>query len=298
MGAVTTATRDAFDLAEGPVWDPVRQKLLWVDIRLGAVLVGTLHDDGTISVDERVETPGMVGAVAVSDAGDWILAGERKILTRSAAGRWSVGPTVLDSASGRRLNDGKIDPAGRFVVGTLKIDESETHEERLVMVESDGALRDLDDDLTLANGLAWTPDGRTLYGIDTVRQVVNVRDYDARTGTAGPRRMLVQIEGDVYPDGMCLDADGFLWVAIWNGGEVRRYAPDGALDRTIDIPAPQVSCVAFAGPDLATLVVTTASKQLSAEQLAASPLSGHLFTVDAGVRGVPLTPWSGELVTS
>ena len=297
---VTTATRESFDLAEGPVWDPIRRRLLWVDIREGTVLLGTLHDDGTISVEDRVSTPGTVGAVAVSEAGDWILAGQHGILTRSVTGRIAVGPTILATGSGRRLNDGKADPAGRFVVGTLKIDESATVEERLVVVDPDGSTRDLDDDLTLANGLAWSPDGGTLYSIDTVRQLVNERSYDPRTGTAGPRRVLVSIEGDVYPDGMCVDAAGFLWIAIWNGGEVRRYAPDGVLERTIAIPAPQVSCVAFAGPELATMVVTTAHKLMSAEQLAAAPLSGRLFTIDfrdePEVRGLPLPFWCGQPV--
>jgi sugar lactone lactonase YvrE len=111
------ATDESFDLAEGPVWDPIRERLLWVDIRRGTVLVGELHDDGTISIEDRVQTPGMVGAVAVSQAGDWILAGERGILTRSAGGVISSGPTILAGDSGRRLNDGKVDPAGRFVVG-------------------------------------------------------------------------------------------------------------------------------------------------------------------------------------
>ncbi len=292
--AVRVATEESFDLAEGPVWDPIREKLLWVDIRQGTVLVGDLHDDGTIAIVDRVSTPGMIGAVAVSEAGDWILAGERKILTRSVDGRLGVGPTVLDSGSGRRLNDGKPDPAGRFVVGTLKIDESETAEERLVVVQPDGRLDDLDDDLTLSNGLAWTADGSLLYSIDTGHQVVHVRDYDVATGSAGPRRVLVTIKGNVHPDGMCLDVDGHLWIAIWGGGQVRRYSPDGVLERTIDVPALHTSCVSFAGPELATMVITTATKDLSAEQLAAFPLSGRLFTADAGVTGLAPRLWSGH----
>ena len=291
--AVMVATEESFDLAEGPVWDPIRQRLLWVDIREGEVLVGRLHDDGTISLEERVATPGMVGAVAVSEAGDWILAGERRILTRSTSGEFAVGPAVLGFGAGERLNDGKIDPAGRFVVGTLKIDESATTQQRLVVVHRDGHLDDLDDDLTLANGLAWTADGTTLYSIDTGRHAVNVRDYDPATGTAGPRRVLIAIDGDVHPDGMCLDADGYLWIAMWGGGQVRRYSPDGRLDRAIAVPAPHSSCVAFAGPDLAIMVITTARKGLSDAQLAEFPFSGRLFTVDAGVRGPALPAWCG-----
>ncbi|MES1212301.1 MAG: SMP-30/gluconolactonase/LRE family protein, partial [Leifsonia sp.] len=270
------ATEESFDLAEGPVWDPIRERLLWVDIRRGAVLVGELRDDGTIGIQERVQTPGMVGAVAVSRAGDWILAGERGILTRSAAGVLAAGPTVLAEDSGRRLNDATIDSAGRFVVGTLKIDETPTTTERLVVVQPDGGLHDLDTDLSLSNGLGWSPDGTLLYSIDTVPRILYERDYDASTGTAGPRRVLIAFDDGVNPDGMCVDADGGLWVAIWGGGQVRRYTPAGVLDRTIEVPSPHTTCVAFAGPELATLVITTATKDLDDAARARFPLAGRL----------------------
>ncbi|MEO6117157.1 MAG: SMP-30/gluconolactonase/LRE family protein [Pseudolysinimonas sp.] len=288
------ATDESFDLAEGPVWDPLRERLMWVDIRRGTVLVGELRDDGTISIVDRVQTAGMVGAVAVSREGDWIVAGERGILTRSVSGVLSNGPTILPPDSGRRLNDAKVDPAGRFVVGTLKIDESPTVTEQLIVVQPDGRLDELDADLTLSNGLAWSPDGSVLYSIDTVPRVLYARDYDAATGTAGPRRTLIAFDDGVFPDGMCVDADGQLWVAIWGGGQVRRYTPYGVLTRTIEVPAPHTSCVAFAGADLSTMVITTARKDLDDDQLAASPLSGRLFTLDAGVRGLPATWWSGN----
>jgi sugar lactone lactonase YvrE len=287
------ATEEAFDLAEGPVWDERRQRLLWVDIRRGEVLVGLLGDDGTIAVEERVPTPGTVGALAVSAAGEWILAGQEGILVRGPDGVLRPGPTILPPGTGRRLNDGKPDPAGRFLVGTLMIDESPTETEQLVAVEADGTVREVDGDLTLSNGLGWSPDGRTLYSIDTVRRVVNARDYDPVTGATGPRRVLLTTEDGRFPDGMCVDAEGCLWIAIWEGGQVRRYSPQGELLQAIDVPAPHPSCVAFAGPGLATLVITTATKGLDAERLAASPLSGRLFTVDAGVRGLPVAPWAG-----
>ena len=291
--AVTVATQQSFDLAEGPVWDPIRERLLWIDIRVGAVMIGILRDDGTIAIEERVPMPGMVGSLGVSEAGDWIIAGERTILTRSADGALSVGPTVLSFDSGGRLNDGKVDPAGRFVVGTLMIDESPTTAQRLTVVQPDGRLDDLDDELTLSNGLAWSPDGAVLYSIDTVPRIVYARDYDARSGTAEARRVLLALDEGVNPDGMCLDAEGQLWIAIWGRGQVRRYTPEGVLTRTIEVPAPHTSCVAFAGPDLATMVITTATKGLGADQLAEFPLSGRLFTIDAGVRGLPLPWWSG-----
>jgi sugar lactone lactonase YvrE len=288
------ATDESFDLAEGPVWDPIRERLLWVDIRRGTVLVGELRDDGTISIVDRVQTPGMVGAVAVSQAGDWIIAGQQGILTRSASGQLSDGPAIVPPDSGRRLNDAKVDPAGRFVVGTLIIDESPTTTQQLVVVQPDGRLDDLDSDLTLSNGLAWSPDGSVLYSIDTVPRMLYARDYDVASGTAGPRRVLLAFDEGVYPDGMCVDADGQLWIAIWGGGQVRRYTPEGVLTRTIEVPSPHTSCVAFAGDDLATMVITSATKDLTDDQLVQFPLAGRLFTVDAGVRGLALPWWSGH----
>jgi sugar lactone lactonase YvrE len=160
-------------------------------------------------------------------------------------------------------------------------------------VHPDGRLDDLDDDLSLSNGLGWSPDGTVLYSIDTVPRLVYARDYDAAAGSAGPRRVLLALDEGVNPDGMCVDADGQLWIAIWGRGEVRRYAPDGRLTRTIELPSPHTTCVTFAGPELRTMVITTATKGLGDDELARFPLAGRLFTLDAGVRGLAPTWWSG-----
>lgn len=193
--------------------------------------------------------------------------------------------------SGRRLNDGKPDPAGRCVVGSLSL-RGISSTEVLVQVGPDGSITPIDDDLTLSNGLAWTANGASMYSVDTGLRRVFVRPYDAATGTTGSRSVFAEIV-DGYPDGICLDAEGHLWVAVWVAGEVRRYAPDGSLVLTYRIPAPNTSAVAFAGEDLSTFVVTTATYQLNAYQRAQYPLSGRLFTADIGVRGTPQSLWGG-----
>lgn len=288
---LTVATEESFDLAEGPFWDPIRERLLWVDINEGTVFVGALNLDGTISINERVSFASTVGAVAVSDSGDWVVAGGEELLVRTADGRMRAGARILPSDSGSRLNDGKPDPSGRFVVGSLRLVGSSTSE-RLALVQPDGSVEQIDDDLTLSNGLAWSPDGSIFYNVDTERRVVFARSYDPVSGATGPRSTVVTLD-DGYPDGMCVDAHGHLWIAVWGLGQVRRYAPSGELDRVIDVPAPRPSCVAFAGPELSTLVVTTATQGLKSAELAESPLSGRLFTLDPGVRGLPQTLWSG-----
>jgi len=291
---VTVANHETHELAEGPFWDPVRQQLLWVDIRRGLVFVGGLEPGGTIEVRERVSFRGTVGAVAVSAGGQWIVAAAEEVLLRDTGGALRPGPRVLPPDCGRRLNDGKPDPAGRYLVGSLSLADESSTQELLAVLDHDGTVRVLDDDLTLSNGLGWSADGSRMYSIDTLRQTVYVRDYDPLTGSAGPRESFLTVERG-YPDGMCLDTAEHLWIAMWGLGQVHRYSPAGELVAVIDVPAPHVSSVAFAGPGLDTLVITTATQDLTDDQLARFPDSGRLFTAAPGVSGVPQVLWSGFL---
>ncbi len=290
MTAVVPATAERFELAEGPVWDAARSRLLWVDIEAGLVLAGVLGDGG-VEVTGRHAFDGTVGAVAVADDGALLVAAQEHLVVVRPDGRREDGPRVVPAGSGRRLNDGSTDPAGRFLVGTMPLEGSSTAEV-LVRLEADGALRALDDDLGLSNGLAWTADGRRLLSVDTARQTVFVRDYDPGTGEVGERRVHLRVP-DGSPDGMALDADDHLWLAVHGAGEVRRFAPDGSLVERLTVPAPHTTCVAFGGDDLRTLVVTTAQDGLDAEQLREHPDSGRLFTARVGVPGVPVATWSG-----
>lgn len=287
LGRPRIATDTALHLAEGPLWDPLRGELLWVDILAGAVFRGRLESDGTISTEERVQFPGTAGAVAVSAAGDWVVAGTDRLLFRGADGSIRQGPQLVEGAE-RRFNDGKPDPAGRFVVGT----KGPTNHEQLLRIDADGRVDVLDDDLMLSNGLAWTRDGRRMYSIDTPTRRIHVRDYDPVTGASGPRSVFLELV-DGFPDGMTTDTEDHLWVAIWGGGCVIRIAPTGEIVGRIEVPAPHTSCPVFAGPDLDTLVITTAREDLAPEQLAEHPLSGRLFTVRTGHRGNPPSFWAG-----
>jgi sugar lactone lactonase YvrE len=132
-----------------------------------------------------------------------------------------------------------------------------------------------------------------MYSIDTVPGTIWVRDYDAATGATGPRREFLHIEGG-YPDGMCVDERGHLWVAIWDGFEVRSFAPDGTASDTVTLPCPHVSSVAFAGPRLDTLVITTSSRDLDEAGIERYPDAGRLFVADVGVAGTSCAAWSGS----
>lgn len=291
MTTVTCATSESFQLAEGPVWDAARQCLLWVDILGGLVVEGAFVGDG-IEITRRHAFDGTVGAVAVADDGYLLVAAQDRLVVLRPDGTRADGPRIVPAGETRRLNDGSTDPAGRFLVGTLSLD-GPSEREVLVRLEADGDVTEVDGDLTLSNGLGWSADGRRMYSVDTLRQTVFVRQYDPGTGSVGERRVHLRLD-DGFPDGIALDADDHLWVAVWGAGEVRRYAPDGSLVDTIAVPAPHTSCVAFAGADLRTLVVSTATAELGAEQLAAHPDSGRLFTARVDVPGLPVPTWSGS----
>jgi sugar lactone lactonase YvrE len=291
--APIAATREAFQLAEGPLWDAARGRLLWVDIEGGEVLEGALDGD-RIEVTARHGFDGMVGAVAVASDGGLLVAAQEHLVLQRADGSRVDGPRIVPSGQRRRLNDGRTDPAGRYVVGTLPL-EGESEAEELVRLEADGALTRLDGDLKLSNGLAWTADGRRMYSVDTLRHTVFVRDYDPDTGDVGERAVHLLLD-DELPDGIALDADDHLWVAVFGAGQVRRFAPDGTLVDRLPVPAPHTTSVGFAGDDLRTMVITTGRGD--DEPARVFPESGRLFTTRVDVPGRPATPWAGSAAFS
>ncbi|WP_435286399.1 SMP-30/gluconolactonase/LRE family protein [Streptomyces bacillaris] len=285
---LTAATTETFQLAEGPVWDAVRQRLLWVDILAGYVLEGSVDDTtGRIKVTRRHAFDSMVGAVTVADDGTLLVAAQEHLIVLDIDDTRRDGPRIVPPGVRRRLNDGSTDPTGRFLVGTLSLD-GPSQQETLVRLEPDGMLTALDTELSLSNGLAWSSDGRMLYSVDTLRHTVSVRDY---TRDDTERRVHLRIE-DGYPDGIALDVEEHLWVAVWGAGEIRRYSPAGALTSRLTVPAPHTSSLAFAGPDLRTLVITTASVDLTGAQRNQYPDSGRLFTTRVNVPGAPVPSWS------
>lgn len=273
------------------MWDGPRARLLWVDIAAGLVYEGGLAD-GRITPRGRTALGEMTGAVVPSAGGAMLVAGQERLWLLPGEGRPAVpGPRIIPYGAHRRCNDGATDPAGRFLVGTMSLDGASTTE-TLVRLETDGRLSTLDDDLGLSNGLAWSADGTRMFSADTPNHVVWVRSYDAATGAAGPREPFLTL-GEALPDGILTDAADHLWVALWGSGELRRYAPDGTPAGRLELPAPCVTSVALAGPDLGTLVITTARDELTDAQQRTWPDSGRIFTARAPAPGLPVVPWSG-----
>jgi sugar lactone lactonase YvrE len=276
----------AYDLAEGPVWDPEGERLAWVDIRTGRVLLARLVDS-RVELTDELTFDGTVGAVAFATDQGLLVAATDRLVVVAPDGTRTDGPRIVPADERRRLNDGACDPQGRFLVGTCTPADEPSDRELLVRLEHDGELTTIDADLTLSNGLAWSADGSRLFSIDTLRRVVYVRAYGP--DYVGPRR--VHLRMDDFPDGMTIDADDHLWIAIWNAGCVRRFDPKGRLVAQIDLPAAHATCAGFAGPDLRTLVVTTATKQMTPRQRDEQPLSGMLFTARVDVPGLPAHRW-------
>ncbi|MCX4489953.1 SMP-30/gluconolactonase/LRE family protein [Streptomyces anulatus] len=284
-------------LCEGPVWDPDLQELLWVDITAGLIHRGSLIPctDGSTLPDVRPGTVlapgGPVGAVLPSRSGALIAAVSTSLLRLTGGGHaeeLAALPIPLDGVQ-RRLNDAACDPRGRLLTGTMAYDTTEGAGS-LYQFGPDG-LRVLLDSVTISNGLGWSPDGSLMYYADSPTGRVDVFDYDLATGTPGSRRPFASIDGGV-PDGLTVDRDGNVWVAVWGAGQIRAFAPDGTCHTVVDVGASHVSSVAFAGPGLDILVITTATEELTEQQSHEERHAGRLFVCRPGIPGLVATPFN------
>ncbi len=276
-------------LGEGALW--WKDRLLWVDIESGTVN----RLDPRARANESWNLGQRVGTVVPRAAGGLVAAAHRGIgILDTTTGGFAI---FADPAGGReelRFNDGKCDPRGRLFAGTMG----------LVKPRAPGALYRINTDRTFAevlggvgtsNGLAWSADEATMYYIDTPTLEVSAFDYDAETGAISNRRPVVKFPGGQgRPDGMTIDADGNLWVALWAGAGVVCCDPrtGGILDR-VDVPASQTTSCAFGGPELRDLFITSARHGLSEEALKTEPDAGGIFVCRPGVRGVPAFAFGG-----
>jgi sugar lactone lactonase YvrE len=283
----TPAGTPTYVLSEGPVWDPGTGRVTWVDIEAGAVLSAPLAEDG-IGAITRTDVGEQVGCALPLGDGRVLVALTRRLAILEVDGSLTRGSELLPE--GHRFNDGAIDPQGRLLVGSLTLGES-AGDDVLLRVEHDGGVTVLDDDLRLSNGLGWSPDGSVLYSADTESGVIHRRSY--LDGAHGAREVFVELEEGVFADGLTVDAEGRVWVAIWGGGAVRVFDADGrpGEGEGIAVDAPHVTSIAFAGAELDLAVVTTASRDLSADERAEHPFAGGLWTARPGARGRAATRW-------
>lgn len=270
-------------LGESPSWLAREQCLYWIDLRAPALR----RLDPARGAVESWAMPDLTGAVVGRRSGGLVVAVRHALLGFDPRdGEFATIANVEDGPPENRLNDAKCDPAGRILCGSMW-DFGLRTTGGLYRVDMTGAVTQLRSGVTVANAIAFAPDGRTLYFTDTRQGAIEQADYDPATGEIGPWRLFAAADAAPgRPDGATVDADGYLWNARYQGGCLARFAPDGRLDRLIELPVSQPTSCAFGGPDLRTLYVTTARQKLSAEALGAEPLAGALLALDVGVAGL------------
>lgn len=278
------------ELGEGPLWDQRRSRLVFVDIHRQQV-----HEFDPRTGHHRVMSPGVpVSAIGLRAAGGWIAAaGGSFVEIDPDTGRLTPLVEVENAARRTRMNDGYVDPAGRFWAGTMSLDGA-AGQGTLYRLDVDGSVQPVIAPVTTSNGPAWSPDGSLMYYVDTRTRRVDVLDFDMAEGRCSNRRTFVDFgEGPGRPDGVIVDRDGGVWVGLWLGFAVHRYTPDGQLDIVVPVPTACATKCAFGGEDLTDLYITTARAPLDAEARQAQPGAGGLFRARPGVAGLPAVPFRG-----
>ncbi len=287
--AVASTIKQAL-LGEGLRWDARRDELLVVDIIDGRVYRSRVVESGELSLVREYWVPGTVGAVAPVGGGDgWMMAAGRGFVYLGPDG--SLRPLAQIAPFGSRMNDAACDPQGRFWAGALAEDFS-PGAGSLYRLERDGRVEVMLEGLTIPNGVDWSPDGTVMYLADSGPREVHAFAFDGEAGTISDDRVLVTVDENVgVPDGLTVDASGDLWVAIYGGGRVQRYSPDGVLRQVLDVPAEQCTSCAFAGDGLNRLYVTTATEGWSDGQRRADSSAGIVYRFDTPATGRPAAPF-------
>jgi sugar lactone lactonase YvrE len=271
-------------LGEGIQWDVQDQALWWTDIQKR-----NLHRyDWSARRLENFAMPERVGSFA-------LIEGRRDLIVAFESGfalydpekeetRWLGRPDA--ALDGVRFNDGRVDRQGRFWAGTMVETQPQDARANLYSVGPDGGIRRHENNITISNGIGWSPDSRYFYFADSPLRTIYVYDFDSATGDIANRRVFAQTPEGAHPDGAAVDSQGFLWSAHWGAGRIVRYAPDGTVDRSFDVPVSQPTCVTFGGPDLDLLFVTSACDGLTGEALAGQPDAGNILVYKVGLAGL------------
>ena len=286
-------TSEQRQLGEGVRWDERRDELLSVDILTGRIYRDSVGEDGALTSIRTYRVPGTVGAITpIADDEGWLLAADRGFTHLAVDG--SLRTLAEVAPAGTRMNDAACDPRGRFWAGTVA-DDARPGGAALYRLDRRGQTTMIRDGLTISNGLGWSVDGKTMYLADSGPGVVHAFAFDSDRGTISDERELIRIDPRIgVPDGLTVDADGDLWVAIFSGGRVQRYSPTGTLRDEWMIPAGQTTSCAFGGRELKWLYVTTATEHWTDEQRKATPSAGIVYRLDPGARGTPAAPFRPE----
>jgi sugar lactone lactonase YvrE len=259
------------------VWDAVRGVLSWVDVMRGRLYV--CSEGGEILREHDVDRA--VGAAMPAGDGGLLLADAHGFSTLAGDGAVELLVPVLTDEPNLQFNDGKCDPAGRAFAGSMALDET-PESGTLYRLDPGPSATPVLGELTVSNGLGWSPDRTTMWFADSAKPRITGFAYDVDAGELGPVRTFIAVDDTPgVPDGLCVDDDGCVWLALWDGESVRRYTPDGRLDTVVRVGAKEVTSCTFGGADLSTLFITTAK--------------GGLHVVQPGTTGPAATPWRNPL---
>ena len=286
-------------IGEGAMWCPVERVVYWLDVPPPSVL----HRFNPAT--ERHDTwpmPEMITALAKRANGTLLIASHQGInVFDPATGKIERKVSPEADVPGNRSNDGAPDALGRFWMGTMMNNLGSDGKDLpitrssggLWCVEKDLSSRKVISEITITNGVVWSPDSQTLYVADSAPQIIHAYDFDLASGGVSNRRVFSAITDLGYPDGAAVDSEGFLWSCRWEGQCVARFAPDGGIDRIVPIPAPRVTSLAFGGADFRTVYVTTARHGHTPEEDKRFPQQGSLFAFEAPVAGLPRPQFAG-----
>jgi D-xylonolactonase len=272
------------EMGETPIWVPEEKLLYWVDI--GSHMIFRI--DVKTNEYESFKPDMPVRGLCRKSSGDWL------VVTDAGLAFWDPSSNtckfIIDPYENQpdlQFNDGAIDRQGRLVVGSYNSNQLDAPDGSLYRLDADLTLHRLDKNLVLSNGIALSPDGKTLYVSEMFAHKITAYDYEIETGTAGNRRVFVVIPEDAgKPDGLTVDSHGFVWAAHWGGWRVTRYDPAGKLEREIRVPTELVTCIGFGGQNLDELYITTAWYSLSDQQRKEQPLAGDLFRIQTDITGI------------
>ena len=280
----TLAYKTKAALGEGAIWNYKTQELYWLDIE-GKKL--NIYNP-TSEENKVLETASRVGTVVPFTEKEALVAledGVHKINLKT--GESTLFTDMKNELPESRLNDGKCDPAGRFWVGSMHLEQL-TGKANLYTVTSENILQKKIDSVTISNGIVWTSDKKTMYYIDTPTSSIKAYDYDNKTGEISKGKVVVQIPASLgFPDGMTIDEENMLWVGMWNGNAVIRFNPKtGEVISKIEVPAHNITSCAFGDKNLDILYITSASVDMTEEEIKKYPLAGSVFKFKPGVKGV------------
>lgn len=278
-------------IGESPVWSVREQALYWVDVE--GKLVQRFHPaTGDIA---RWTMPEVTSCIGLRGRGG-LVAGTRTGLVFLDTTAGAVTPIVHPEADmpGNRFNDGKVDRAGRFWAGTKNIANGPETTGSVYRLDSNLEVHRIDRGISCVNGIAWSPDDRIMYLCDTWPRRIYAYDFEPGAGIASHRRLFAALASeDGYPDGLTVDAEGFVWNAHYDGWRITRYAPDGRVDTVVRMPVQHVTSLTFGGADLRTLFVTSASLRLTPEARERQPEAGHVLAFEPGATGLPEPLFAG-----